>query len=125
MRKKNKISAEELAEMLNITVRHLYDLETGKVQLAEDRIKYLCDRFNVTSDYLLGLTDDPHPPRSLQDKVFDPAYTPTEVDLEELLKVANIRFRGDPLDTEDRENLLKIAEILWNERRKIELDRRK
>lgn len=60
LRKKNKISAKKLAEMLNITVRHLYDLETGKVQLTEDRIKFLCNKFGVTSDYLLGLSDNPY-----------------------------------------------------------------
>lgn len=67
LRKKNKISAEKLAEMLNITVRHLYDLEAGKVQLAEERIKYLCENFNVTSDYLLGRTDDPSPRKDVRD----------------------------------------------------------
>lgn len=50
------MSAEELADMLNISVRHLYDIETGKVPLGEERIKKLCAYFNVTSDYLLGLT---------------------------------------------------------------------
>jgi transcriptional regulator with XRE-family HTH domain len=61
LRKKNKIPAEKLAETLNISVRHLYDLEAGKVQLAEDRIKFLCKEFDVSSDYLLGLSENPKP----------------------------------------------------------------
>lgn len=61
LRKKNKISANELAEKLNITTRHLYDLEAGKGQLGDDRIRFLCQEFNVTSDYLLGLSEDPTP----------------------------------------------------------------
>ncbi|MCS5696073.1 hypothetical protein [Desulfofundulus thermocisternus] len=45
--------------------------------------------------------------------------TPTEVDLEELLEIANIRFMGERMAREDREKPLQIAKIIWEERRKI------
>ncbi len=124
LRERKGIKAEKLADILGITVRYLYGLETGKRRLNEDHIKRLCDILEVDADYLLGRSTL-NPPRSLQEKVFDPAYEPTEVDLEDFLKVANIRFHGDPIATEDKEKLLRIAEILWEERRKDEIERRK
>ena len=55
LRKQKGVTAEKMAEILGISVRHLYDIEVGKVQLAEERISYLCSRFNITSDWLLGI----------------------------------------------------------------------
>jgi len=54
LRKNKKITAEKMAEILEISTRHLYDLEAGKIQLAETRIKFLCNEFNITPNYLLG-----------------------------------------------------------------------
>jgi transcriptional regulator with XRE-family HTH domain len=48
-----------LAEKLGVTPKHFYDLETGSRRLNEDHIRVLCQEFNVSSDYLLGLSDNP------------------------------------------------------------------
>ncbi len=54
LRKQTKISALQLAGKLNITPKHLYDLETGKRRLHEDIITNIADIFDVSTDYLLG-----------------------------------------------------------------------
>lgn len=54
LRKREKMTAEQMAEVLDVTVRHLYDLEAGKVQLGDTRINFLCDKFNIKADWLLG-----------------------------------------------------------------------
>jgi len=58
LRKEKAISAQRLAEMLHITPKHLYDLETGKRRLHEDVIKRLADIFAVSTDYLLSRTGE-------------------------------------------------------------------
>ncbi|HHW39931.1 MAG TPA: helix-turn-helix transcriptional regulator [Syntrophomonadaceae bacterium] len=60
LRKRYNISAEELAEKLNISVPYLYDIENKRRRLNEDLINKLCMIFEVSADYLLGLTDEPH-----------------------------------------------------------------
>jgi len=59
LRKQKGISVPKLAEMLNITPKHFYDLETGKRRLHEDIIKKLAEIFNVSTDYLLGHINNP------------------------------------------------------------------
>ncbi len=54
LRKQAKISAIQLANKLNITPKHLYDLETNKRRLHEDIITNIADIFDVSTDYLLG-----------------------------------------------------------------------
>lgn len=60
LRKQHNISAEELAEKLNISVPYLYDIENKRRRLNEDLINKLCKIFEVSADYLLGFTDNPH-----------------------------------------------------------------
>jgi len=61
LRKKNKLSAEELAEKLNISVPYLYNLEKGKRRLYDEMIEKLCSIFHVTADEVLGRDDKPSP----------------------------------------------------------------
>ncbi|MGB9661917.1 MAG: helix-turn-helix domain-containing protein [Moorellaceae bacterium] len=116
LRKERGLSQYQLANLLGFSRGQISNYEQGTREPDYDTLKKIADFFNVSTDYLLGRTNDP---RSLKEKVFDPTYEPTEVDLEELLKEANIRFMGERLATQDKEKLLQIARILWEERRKI------
>ena len=90
IKKKNSISAQKMAEMLNITLRHYYDIETGKVQLGEDRIKKLCNLFDVTSDYLLGITDEPGMVKEKRSEDSPIAFSSRgDINIKELEKVIN------------------------------------
>ncbi|MGB9662429.1 MAG: helix-turn-helix domain-containing protein [Moorellaceae bacterium] len=116
LRKSKGLTQEELAKILNVSRGAVSMWEID--QRVPDRLVLgkIADLFEVSIDYLLGRTNDP---RTLKDKVFDPTYEPTEMDLEELLKTAKIRFMGEPMAQNDREKLLQIARIIWEERRKI------
>ncbi|RJX17674.1 MAG: XRE family transcriptional regulator [Desulforudis sp.] len=61
LRKRSPFSAAEVAEKLDISVQHLYDLEKGERRLNEDQLRLFADIYLVSTDYVLGLTDDPHP----------------------------------------------------------------
>ncbi|MGB9860559.1 MAG: helix-turn-helix domain-containing protein [Moorellaceae bacterium] len=116
LREEKQIGRDELAKALKLSYWAIAKYETGERTPDPETLQRLADFFGCSVDYLLGRTNDP---RSLKEKVFDPTYEPTEVDLEELLKEANIRFMGERLATQDKEKLLQIARILWEERRKI------
>ncbi len=59
LRKKEKLSQSELAEKLNISQQSISSYENGKREPDNETLKKLADFFNVTTDYLLGRTDDP------------------------------------------------------------------
>ena len=56
-----KLSQKELAEKLGITQTRLSNWEVGTSRPLADNIFSLSDALNVSSDYLLGLTDEPRP----------------------------------------------------------------
>jgi len=124
LRKKRNLTQGELANVLKVSRGAVSMWEIDQRTPDPLILQRIADYFGVSVDYLLGRST-PNQPRSLQEKVFDPTYEPTEVDLEDFLKVANIRFHGDIIATEDKEKLLRIAEILWEERRKDEIEKRK
>ncbi|MGN0804595.1 MAG: helix-turn-helix domain-containing protein [Candidatus Coproplasma sp.] len=53
LRKKNKITQEELAEELNVSRQSVSKWETGEAYPETEKLITLCDRFNVTLDDLL------------------------------------------------------------------------
>lgn len=53
LRKKNKITQEELAEELNISRQSISKWETGEAYPETDKLIVLCDKFGVTLDDLL------------------------------------------------------------------------
>lgn len=53
------LSQKKLAEFLGVTNQTYSNYETGKREPSNDTILRLADYFNVSTDYLLGRTDDP------------------------------------------------------------------
>lgn len=50
-----------LAEALNVSVPQVSDLENGKKGTTLPKLALICRHYNVSADYLLGLTDEPRP----------------------------------------------------------------
>lgn len=59
LRKKHKITQMELSEYLNISQSTLALYESKKRAVSVDIIIKIAQFFNVTTDYLLGLSDNP------------------------------------------------------------------
>lgn len=69
-RKKAGLSQGQVAEYEGISQGHISDLETGRsVPQVLDVITKLARRYEVSTDYLLGLTDNPTPRASGQTPV--------------------------------------------------------
>lgn len=59
LRKEKKLTREQLAEKLDITYYALSKYETGDRQPDYQTLKKIADFFDVSTDYLLGRSDDP------------------------------------------------------------------
>lgn len=71
-----------------------------------ERIAEIANYFNVSTDYLLGRTDNPSIANSKEQFYFEGK----EVDVEELASTA-MRFNGKPLSDEDKKAIQNIIEI--------------
>ncbi len=50
-----------LAEVLDVSVTQISEIENGKKGTTLPRLALICQHYNVSADYLLGLTDEPKP----------------------------------------------------------------
>lgn len=53
-----KTNQSQLGKIFNMSQKKISRLETGKSQITPDEIEIYCRYFNVSSDYLLGFTDN-------------------------------------------------------------------
>lgn len=97
------ISLMKLEEDLGYSRNTLYKLKSQKPNA--ERISEIADYFNVSTDYLLGRTDNP----AIADKE-QFFFEGKEVNVEELASTA-MRFNGKPLSDEDKKAIQNIIEI--------------
>lgn len=63
LRKKNKITQTELAKGIGSSTQAISMYEKGERNPKIDKIQSLADFFNVSVEYLMGLSDQPHVPK--------------------------------------------------------------
>lgn len=102
--KKQGLSLNQVEEKLGYSKNTLYSLKRQKV--SSERLQEIADYFNVSTDYLLGRTDNPNIANSKEQFFFEGK----EVDVEELASTA-MRFNGKPLTEEDKKAIQNIIEI--------------
>ncbi len=61
LRESKRYTHQELAELLDISTPQIWRYEAGKVDPSADVLARLAMVFSVSTDYLLGLTEDPAP----------------------------------------------------------------
>lgn len=59
LRSQKGISQKPLSELLEVTVTQISDMENGRTFTTIPKLYLLCEYFNVSADYLIGLSDDP------------------------------------------------------------------
>ncbi|ODO13424.1 transcriptional regulator [Streptococcus pneumoniae] len=99
-----KVTPAELERNLNFSNGSLRKWETSTP--SGDKIEKIADYFNVSTDYLLGRTDNP----TIANKKEQFFFEGKEVDVEELASTA-MRFNGKPLTEEDKKAIQNIIEI--------------
>jgi len=62
LRLKNNHTYVSLAKLIDLNMRQIVRYEAGEADPSSDVVTRMADVFNVSTDYLLGRTDDPTPP---------------------------------------------------------------
>ena len=101
--KKNGISINKLEESLGYSRNTIYSLKKQKPNA--ERISEIADYFGVSTDYLLGRTDNP---KVATDIVTTPDGR--EVDLSNLRDKV-VMFDGKPLSDDDVEKIAQIIKL--------------
>jgi len=63
LREEHDLTQEQLGKVLNVKKAAVSKYETGYTVPDSETLKKLASFFGVSTDYLLGLTDDPTPPQ--------------------------------------------------------------
>lgn len=53
IRTKKSKTRQEFADMLGVSVKHIYEIETGKTNFSVDLLKKICTELSVSSDYIM------------------------------------------------------------------------
>lgn len=110
LRQQKRLSQYQLADLLKLTRGQLANYEQKKRQPDFDTLELLADFFKVSTDYLLGRTDDPTPPRAKQQK--PPTHEEYVLDVLTLadaaIRIANL-FNEDLIDENEYMRLNKLA----------------
>ena len=61
LRKGRRESQNDLAELLEVSQNQVSEMENAKKTTTFEKLVKICEHYNVSADYLLGLTDDPRP----------------------------------------------------------------
>ena len=59
LREDRDLTQREMGEVLSCSQRVYSNYETGKREIPTKFVIILADRYNTTTDYILGRTDDP------------------------------------------------------------------
>lgn len=109
LRKRLNFKVADLANILEITPKHFYDLETGKRRLNETHIRKLSETFGVSASEILGgqaLSETPDKPKKPKD-------------LLKILEQEDYTLNGRVASPEDKERLAAIIEAMyWDAKKK-------
>ena len=98
LRTSQNITRKELAAAANITVQHLYNIETGKRGLSLENAIAFASVLGTTADYLLGRV--PYHTET-QEELFDILITDTRKTLLHFIDISGYKVRGYICHQED------------------------
>jgi len=58
--KQHNETQTDLARLLDVGKGHISEIERGNRTTTAEKIALICEHYQVSSDYLLGLVDDPN-----------------------------------------------------------------
>lgn len=102
LRKRDSIQQEKLAEALEKSVPMISYYESGKRVPPPDVLFVMCQIFRVSSDYLLGLTDNPEPKCDIPKEYIPPDYARLKaieaelekIDLARIIEIERLMRKG-------------------------------
>ena len=107
LRKEKKMSQSELGKFIGVSQTTVTAWETGRAEPSSTFISKLADLFNVSTDYLLGRSDNKKKPYyELTDKEKKDIALQAEKLMEGIESGENLNFYGEPATEEQKERLL-------------------
>lgn len=61
LREDRDFSQAEIAKVIKTTQQQYSKIETGRADISGEKLKRLAEFYNVSADYILGISDDPRP----------------------------------------------------------------
>lgn len=61
IRTHSRETQKELAERLGVKPNQIGEMENGRGATTLAKLAQICEHYNISADYLLGLTDEPRP----------------------------------------------------------------
>ena len=107
LRNSKQLTQQDLATLMGLSRATIAGYESTGKQPDQEKTLWLADYFNVSTDYLLGRTDDPIPVRNLDQDLYDEHDYAKE--LEALLDDEPLRTEFQDYDEwseEEKRNLL-------------------
>ncbi len=59
LREDNDLSQATIAKVIKTTQQQYSKIELGKSDISGEKLKLLAEFYNISTDYILGLTDEP------------------------------------------------------------------
>ena len=59
LREDRDLTQKEVGQVINKSQQGYNHIETGRAELKIDDLKLLCDFYQLSADYLIGLSDEP------------------------------------------------------------------
>ena len=116
LRTAKNITQKELALLIGLDRTSVTKWETKGVVPDPQTLSKLASFFAVTTDYLLGVSDDPRPTNPSTGKSASARETRQ---LEQLLEMDGLTFKGAPLSEDDRNKIKAALEIaFWDAKEK-------
>ena len=67
LREDRDLSQAEIARVIQTPQQQYSKIETGKSDISGEKLKLLAEFYNVSADYILGLTQEPRPLHKISD----------------------------------------------------------
>lgn len=61
LREDRDLSQTEIAAVIKTTQQQYSKIESGKSDISGEKLRLLAKFYNISADYILGLTNDPRP----------------------------------------------------------------
>lgn len=75
VRNQAKETQKQLADLLCVSSNQIGEMENGRGATTLAKLALLCEHYNITADYLLGLIDEPRPLRNAGPDAGDPCHS--------------------------------------------------
>lgn len=108
LRESNNLTQEELAKNVGITRASLSHYETSRREPDFDTLTKIADYFQVSLDYLMGRTDDPHQTVSAPVQQFTESL---ELSDEKILERFTLKVDGRELTPEEAKRFIAFVRL--------------